>query len=213
MISVADLGISNLGSLLSALRRVGVDHRIVRHADELDSRDVVVLPGVGAFADGMAALRAAGMVDALRAGVERDGFQVVGICLGMQLLGDESEEHGRHEGLGLVPGRVVRLTAGGAGLRVPNIGWCDLAVKGDSVPAELDGRAFYFVHSYHLRCSEEDDVVATIDFGGTPVAAVVRRGPVYGMQFHPEKSQDAGLELLSRVLEEAARRSAPEEAR
>jgi len=123
---------------------------------------------------------------------------LLGICLGMQLLADSSEEFGEHEGLGVLPGRVTRLIPGGGAERVPNIGWCDQTTSSAAtlfrgMPVEA---SFYFVHSYHLVCDDARDVVGTIGFGGRTVTTAVERGQIFGAQFHPEKSQDTGLTFL-----------------
>ncbi|HEY0833522.1 MAG TPA: imidazole glycerol phosphate synthase subunit HisH, partial [Azospirillum sp.] len=158
-------------------------------------------PGVGAFGDGMAALREKGLAEPLRRAAAA-GTPLLGICLGMQLLAEESEEHGRHQGLGLIAGRAVRLTADQPGFRVPNMGWCDVAATRPGVlfPDGYHPTSFYFVHSFHVECRDPADVAATIDFSGRPVAAALEAGNVYGAQFHPEKSQDAGLGLLANFV-------------
>lgn len=201
MIAIIDLGISNIGSVCDAFGRLGadivttVDPATVAHADG------IVLPGVGAFGDGMASLRGKGLDVSIRAAA-RTGTPLLGFCLGMQLLADASEEFGVHEGLGLVPGRVVRLEPAVPGERVPNIGWCDIApAAGATLFAETAaGTSCYFVHSFHLQCAEPADVAATIRYGGRDVAVAVERGNVFGAQFHPEKSQDAGLAFLDRFV-------------
>lgn len=197
MIGVIDLGISNVGSVLRAFGRLGATALPVRDAAKLAAADAIVLPGAGAFGDGMAALRSSGMLagvcDAARA-----GKPLLGICLGMQLLAEASEENGEHAGLGLIAGRVVRL-APDAGERVPNIGWCDI----DPVPGArlfagvAPGASFYFVHGYQLVCRAAADVAARTRFGGRDITAAVEHGHIFGLQCHPEKSQDNGLAVLA----------------
>lgn len=198
MIVIADSGVANLGSVEAAFRRIGVPTKVVADGEAIRRADAVVLPGVGAFADAMAALNERQLIEPIRAAAA-DGVPVMGICLGMQLLAEESAEFGRHEGLGLIPGNVVRLDPAGLGERVPNIGWCDVTPAPHAklyrdVPP---GTAFYFVHSYVLACRSPADVAATIRFGGQPVVVAVERENIHGAQFHPEKSQDAGLSVLS----------------
>jgi imidazole glycerol-phosphate synthase subunit HisH len=198
LVHVVDLGISNIRSVLQAFARVGAHVRQLTDATELDEARAVVLPGVGAFNDGMARLESLGLIDRIRRHALERRRPLLGICLGMQLLADESEEHGRHEGLGILPGRVRRLAPTSPGHRVPNMGWCDVSPlrRCDALfPAAVGPRSFYFAHSYHLECADPEDVVATLDYGA-PVAAIVARGSSLGVQFHPEKSQDAGLDLL-----------------
>jgi len=194
VITVVDMGLSNLGSVLHALARLGAPARATRDAADVRDADALVLPGVGAFGDGMRALREAALVDPIRAHAQA-GRPLLGICLGMQLLADRGSEHGTHAGLGLVPGRVERLSPRPAsGQRVPNIGWCDVTSAGADGPVPEDA-CLYFVHSYHLVPDDPADVAAWVDLM-PPVAAAVRRGAVWGVQFHPEKSQDAGLAVL-----------------
>lgn len=200
MIGVIDLGISNIGSVLRAFQRVGSAPVLLGDARAVAAARAIVLPGVGAFGDGMATLQSRGLAAPLQEAA-RAGKPMLGFCLGMQLLADGSEEHGHHRGLGLIPGKVVRL-APGPDERVPNIGWCDVTARPgarlfrDTPPAT----PFYFVHSYHLQCANSDDTAATIAFGKTPVTVAVERGNIFGLQCHPEKSQDAGLGVLDAFL-------------
>lgn len=201
MITIIDSGIANIASVTSAFRRLGAASRVTREPSELENAHAIVLPGVGAFADGMDSLRKCALVTPIKQAAAR-GTPILGICLGMQLLADASEEFGEHAGLGLVPGRVVQLQPGTTSERVPNIGWCDVEHREGSrlfagTPA---GRAFYFVHSFHMRCADEKDVSASITFGGVSVTAAVERGNVLGVQFHPEKSQDAGLGVMENFM-------------
>ena len=197
MITIIDSDIANIGSVLSACRRIGVESTVTTDPAEVSSALALILPGVGAFADGMDCLRRHGLVQPIQEAATR-GVPILGICLGMQLLAEVSEEFGEHQGLGLIPGRVVRLQPANAGERVPNIGWCDItATPGARLFAGIEnGSAFYFVHSYHMACTHSQDSVADISFGASPVSIAVERGNVFGVQFHPEKSQDLGLQLL-----------------
>jgi glutamine amidotransferase len=200
MIALVDSEIGNLASVIAAFGRVDASVQVVRDAAALARASAIVLPGVGAFGDGMAGLRSRGFVDPLREAA-RAGKPILGICLGMQLLVEESEEHGRHEGLGVLPGRVRRLAADRPGYRVPNIGWCDVTVvrTGALFPDSGRGDAFYFVHSYFVDTAAEN-VTATIEFSGASVPAALEAENICAVQFHPEKSQDAGLDLLARWL-------------
>jgi glutamine amidotransferase len=206
MIAIADYGIGNLGSVTKAFRRCRAEVRLTGDPAELRAADALVLPGDGAFAATMAEVEGRGLVPVLREAVEK-GKPLLGICIGMQLLFEESEEHGRHLGLGLLPGRVLRFE----GERpVPHMGWNALRARRahpvlEGVP---DGAYVYFVHSYYCDAREED-VLATSDYGAD-FAAVVGRGSVLGMQFHPEKSQDVGLRMVESFVRivDAARRAA-----
>jgi imidazole glycerol-phosphate synthase subunit HisH len=204
MITVIDSGIANIGSVVSALKRVGARLEVTTDRDVVSKASALILPGVGAFADGMASLKRHGLVDPIRQAA-RAGKPVLGICLGMQLLADVSEEFGTHEGLGLVPGRVVKLPSLPE-LRVPNIGWCDVALESQATLFRgiSDGAAFYFVHSYHLQCRDAGDACGSIGLAGHRFSIAVERGNVYGAQFHPEKSQDVGLEFLANFVARAS---------
>lgn len=200
MITVVDSGIANIGSVTSALKRVGAELKVTTDPQAVADATALILPGVGAFADGMESLRRHSLIEPIRAAA-RAGKPVLGICLGMQLLADASEEFGLHEGLGLVPGRVVRLPDH-EHLRIPNIGWCDVALERRArlFAGVENGAAFYFVHSYHLVCQDAGDVVGTIGFADTRFTVAVQRGNIYGAQFHPEKSQDVGLAFLANFV-------------
>ena len=197
MITIVDMKIGNIGSVVSGFRRVGQEPVVTDDPADVARADRLVLPGVGAFGDGMASLREKRLVEPLRRHVLERRLPLLGICLGMQLLTERGEEHGKHEGLGVLPGGSVRL-APRNDLRVPNIGWCDVAPRDGAHLFPGNGReAFYFAHGYHVACADPANVAATIDYGGE-IAAAVERGTVFGVQFHPEKSQDAGLDVLAR---------------
>jgi len=198
VIALIDSGICNLASVANALGRVGARIEIADEPERIRDATAIILPGVGAFADGMKSLRDHCFVEPLR-DAAKAGKPILGICLGMQMLAGESEEHGRHDGLGLLPGRVRRMKADQSGFRVPNIGWCDVTVENPGALYAEAGPAgaFYFVHSYSVE-TEPRNVAATIEFSGRKLVAAVERGSLSGVQFHPEKSQDCGLDLLAR---------------
>lgn len=198
-ISVVGLGISNLGSLIEALRRVGALCHVATSPDEILTSRSLVLPGVGAFGEGMAAIRRLGLLSALKDYADSNR-PLLGICLGMQLLLEEGHESGQMSGLGLVPGEVRRLEKIIPTQRIPNMGWCEMTwTSGGGSVSSSHPQSFYFLHSYECRCRDENDVIGTIDFG-YPVTAAIRRESVYGVQFHPEKSQDAGLDFLEKFV-------------
>lgn len=190
---VVDSGVSNLPNAVRGLERAGAEVLVTERPETVAEARQIVLPGVGAFPAAMERLRRLGLDDALRAAAT-SGAAILGICLGHQLLFEESEEHGRTAGLGLLPGRVVPLPAGG---RVPHMGWSRIQpVRRDALLAGLEGGAWmYFVHSF-VALPAERDLLATVAFGATPVCAAVRRGRVWGVQFHPEKSGACGQQLL-----------------
>lgn len=200
MLAVIDTGAGNLQSVVNALHRVGAMPEIATDARRISQADTLVLPGVGAFAPAMDSLRARGIIEVLRERVLGAGRPLLGICLGMQLLAEWSEENGEHEGLGLVPGRVVPLDPAGSTDRVPNFGWhgTQSTRAGTLFPDPGGSWSFYFAHSFHLRCDRDDDVAATIAYGDGCVTAAIESGNIFGLQFHPEKSQDAGLDVLHR---------------
>jgi len=177
---------------------VGAEARATRDPAEVAGSRALVLPGVGAFGDGMASLRDGGLVEPILAHAQ-SGRPLLGICLGMQLLADMGTEHGAFQGLGLIPGTVLRLDPPDPEQRVPNIGWCDTHVVRPEGPVPGDGGCFYFVHSYHVF-GDPDHIQASTDIGGQYVAAAVARDNVWGVQFHPEKSQDDGLAVMEHFL-------------
>ena len=200
MIALVDLQISNLASVVHALRLVGAGDHQVATPDNVAGADAILLPGVGAFGDGMASLESQALTAPIRAAAGR-GIPVFGICLGMQLLASRSTEYGEHQGLGLVAGRVERLEATEPGYRVPNIGWCDVRPARTSPLFPDDaGGCFYHVHSYHFIPADDAASAATAEFGGRQITVAIAVGNVFGVQFHTEKSQDDGLRVLSNFL-------------
>ena len=198
MIAIIDYGMGNLRSVQKALEAVGAATEVTGDPDRIRKADHVVLPGVGAFADAIAELRRTGLAQAFVEAVQR-GRPCLGVCLGLQLLFDESEEDGLHQGLGLIPGRIVRFQSPPeAKLIIPHMGWNTLAIHR---PAPLlaglpDQASVYFVHSYHALAKNQDDVAATADYP-TPFPAVVWRNNLTACQFHPEKSQQVGLSIYA----------------
>ena len=202
MIAIVDYGVGNLFSLQRSLEMIGADAAVTGDADVIRSAERVVLPGVGAFGDAARKLADAGLSDVIREEAAR-GKYILGICLGMQLLFDESREFGVHEGLHLIPGRVVDMTPViGPGLKVPHIGWNALHLTRPEHPLWKYTRpddCVYFVHSYYAsEC--EPSVLATAEYGAELTAAVGRDN-VLGCQFHPEKSGEVGLGILRAFCE------------
>jgi glutamine amidotransferase len=195
MIALIDYGIGNLRSVEKALGAVGAEVLLTSDPAAILAADKVVLPGVGAFGDGLAGLAARGLIEPLNELVRR-GTPLLGICLGMQLLFETSDEMGEYRGLGFLPGQVRRFPAGT--LKIPQTGWNQLVPRRPS--AILRGLAAgsyaYFNHSYYCDPTDESDVLATTEYG-IDYASVVGRGRLYGVQFHPEKSQAVGLRILS----------------
>ncbi|MDA8337350.1 MAG: imidazole glycerol phosphate synthase subunit HisH [Peptococcaceae bacterium] len=195
MIAIIDYGLNNLRNVQKGFEQAGIPARITSAARDVADAGALVLPGVGAFGDAMANLDELGLLEPLRVAV-RAGKPLLGICLGFQLLFEESEEWGLHPGLGFMPGRVVRLNAGN--LKVPHMGWNAVRERGDcplweGVP---DGSYFYFVHSYHAVPGSRELAVGLTEYGGW-ITAAARRDNVFGVQFHPEKSSRLGLKVLA----------------
>ncbi|ALS25631.1 imidazole glycerol phosphate synthase subunit HisH [Paenibacillus cisolokensis] len=196
MIAILDYGMGNLHSVGKAVERLGYETAVSSDPKEIMSADGAILPGVGAFSDAMDNLRETGL-DEVVTRFAQSGKPLLGICLGMQLLFTESEEHGPSRGLGLLPGSVVRFRGN---YKVPHMGWNRLAFRKPSPLFEgLDEGYVYFVHSYHVKPEEPGDLLAVTDYY-QPVTAIVGRGNVYGMQFHPEKSGALGMGLLGNFL-------------
>ncbi len=199
MIVIIDYGMGNLRSVQKAIEAVGSAAEITSDPDRVRQASKVILPGVGAFADAMAELRRTGLGEAFREAV-RQGKPCLGVCLGLQLLFDSSTEDGEHTGLGLLPGRVVRLPAQ-PGLKVPHMGWNTLRIR---KPAPLlaglpTAPSVYFVHSYYAVAQNPQDVAAVADYP-EPFAAVVWRDNLTACQFHPEKSQAIGLAMYANFV-------------
>lgn len=196
MIAIIDYGMGNLHSVSKAVERLGFDAVVTSNADDILTAAGAILPGVGAFGDAMNNLRETGLKDTVLR-YAAGGKPLLGICLGMQLLFTESEEHGKHEGLDLLPGSVIRFRGP---YKVPHMGWNRLTFRQASPLLDgLEEGHVYFVHSYHAIPTQTADLLATTDYYQA-VTAIVGRDNVYGMQFHPEKSGELGMKLLERFL-------------
>jgi len=207
-VAVVDYGLGNLYSVCRACEHAGMEPSVTGAADDLFAADAVVLPGVGAFADAMAALNERGLGEALQH-LAGEGKPLFGVCLGLQLLMSESHEFGVHPGLGLIDGVVERLPADN-GRKVPQVGWNRIAAPAgvDSSGSVLDGAEgtyVYFVHSYYVRPSDPSVVFSESRFGPLAFCSSVRQGNVFGCQFHPERSASQGLAIyrnMARLLAE-----------
>lgn len=208
-IAIIDYGSANLRSAEKALQRVAAEalsgHTITVTAEpeRVAEAERIVLPGVGAFGDCMAGLTSIpGMIDALREAVRRRGAPFLGICVGMQLLASVGREFGDHAGLGWIDGEVTRIEPSDPGLKIPHMGWNDLHLTRPHrlLDGIAEGANVYFVHSYAMRVANSGDVLATTDYG-EPLTAMIARDNIAGVQFHPEKSQSVGLQMLRNFLE------------
>ncbi len=202
MIAVVDYGVGNIYSLYSSLKYIGAESCVTSDAEAIRNADKILLPGVGAFEDAARKLRESGLDTVICEEAEK-GKPLIGICLGMQMLFEKSYEFGEHKGLGLIKGSVRPITdVIGEGLKVPHIGWNALHLCGerDGIFKYIkEGDCVYFVHSYYAADCE-DSVIATAEYGA-PLTAAVACGNVYGMQFHPEKSGEVGLNILRAFCE------------
>jgi glutamine amidotransferase len=198
-------GMGNLHSVAKAVERVGGQVELVEDASALSCYERIILPGVGAFRDCIGALRQTGMDEALMESIGR-GTPFLGICLGMQVLMDVSLEFGRHEGLGLIPGAVKHFPASLSerGFKIPHMGWNDVTLssqeKQHPVLVPLAGQQVYYVHSYCCMPENPEHLLAACSYGDYPFAAAIGRDNIVAVQFHPEKSQRAGLALLEAFL-------------
>ena len=198
MIAIIDYGMGNLRSVQKAFEFLGFTAAIVDQPRQVEEASHLVLPGDAAFGDAMRNLRQAGWEEAIFQSIEK-GKPFLGICVGLQLMFAKSEEMGSHQGLGLLPGKVVRFPASE---RVPQIGWNQIAIQRetpllDGVP---DDSFFYFVHSYYVDADRADDCMATTDYG-LEYTSIAGRDHLFGVQFHPEKSQENGLRILKNFAE------------
>lgn len=208
-VGVIDYGVGNLGSVISALEQLHVAPALITCPQEMHEMDCLILPGVGNFADCVKLLDKGGWSDAIKDEVLGFEKPLLGICVGMQLLatcsmeGEEGKAHNGITGLGLIPGRVEHLRMLGCTLRVPHVGWNAVSPANsqcglfDGIP---EGTDLYFVHSFAFAAEEPTDVIATTEYG-IPITAAVRRGNVWGTQFHPEKSSRAGFRLLRNFID------------
>lgn len=200
MLAVIDYGAGNLRSVLHALKHLGVeDMQLVRSPQELEGAEKIILPGVGAFGASMEQMHKQELVEPVRQAIA-DGIPYLGICVGMQMLFDVGEEMGEHAGMGILEGRVLRFPHF-EDRKVPHMGWNQLNIHKESdLVANLSEENYtYFVHSYYCAPDNPDDIVASVDYG-IDFTAIVQRDNIYGVQFHPEKSQKTGLQILTNFL-------------
>jgi glutamine amidotransferase len=200
MIAIVDYDMGNVASVANMLKRIGArDAALTRDPEVLRAAERIIIPGVGAFENGMQNLEAFGLLDALNESAHGRCVPILGICLGMQLLTKRSEE-GSMRGLGWIDAETIRFRATGDELKIPHMGWSEVRPTRPNplVDAGANPR-YYFVHSYHLSCASEENVIATANYGGD-FPAIVNSRNIYGVQFHPEKSHRFGMDLLKRFL-------------
>ncbi len=199
MIGIIDYGMGNLQSVKNSCEHLGVKTALVSRPEELGACERLILPGVGAFSEGMENLKKSGLTQSLKTEAVRKKKPFLGICLGMQLLADAGTEGGENAGLGFIKGIVKRLDV--PNLRVPHIGWNDITLQRDNPLLTPDMAAdYYFVHSYYFDAADKETIVATCEYG-ISFPCVVGRGNIFGVQFHPEKSHAFGLRVLKNFFE------------
>jgi imidazole glycerol-phosphate synthase subunit HisH len=199
---IVDYGMGNLKSVLNAFLHLGDDAIITANPNDLDTADRIVIPGVGAFEKCIKNLNTASFVDALKYNVRQKAKPTLGICVGMQIMATQGLENGTWTGLNWFDGSVEKINDNNGKLRVPNIGWNDVTIHQHShhmlknLPKSL---VLYFVHSYHMLCSHKDDIAMTYSYG-SEITAAIAKDNIFATQFHPEKSQDAGLQIIDNFL-------------
>lgn len=207
--TVVDYGVGNLFSVKAALENCGVDKVIFATSEsEIIDADRLILPGVGAFLNGMNGLRRSNLIEPIMSFI-KTGRPLLGICLGMQMLGTESEEFGTYEGLNLIPGRVIKIPSGdgsGPSRKVPFVGWSEININRSErfqpniLSTIPDKSAIYLVHSYHFIPDSEENILAYYEYDGLKVCAAIQYENIIGLQFHPEKSALVGLKILKSFL-------------
>lgn len=198
---IIDYGLGNLYSVLGAVERLGFKGKISSNIEDMKKADKLILPGVGAFADGMKNLKGLGLIEPLTKLVLKDKKPILGICLGCQLMAKESFEFGHHQGLEWIDASVIKLEPKEKNLRVPHVGWDDLIqVKENVLFKDIPKDAlFYYTHSFHVKCNNKDDIIGECNYG-IKFTSTFNHENIYGTQFHPEKSQLHGLNLLKNYI-------------
>jgi glutamine amidotransferase len=203
MIVIIDYGMGNIGSLQNMIKKAGGTSTISSNARDIENAEKLILPGVGAFDNGMINLQKLGLIDVLNKKVVVEKTPILGVCLGMQLLTKSSEE-GVLSGLGWLNAKTVKFkfTGDSKKLKLPHMGWNTITIRKESLlfNGMYEDARFYFVHSYHLVCEDESDILTTTNYGYDFVSAV-EKGNIFGVQFHPEKSHKYGLKLIKNFLE------------
>lgn len=195
MITIVDYGLGNLVSVKNMLKKLGAACEISDNKEIIASSTKLILPGVGAFDNGMELLKSKGLLEILNKKVIQDKTPILGICLGMQLLTKCSQE-GHEKGLGWVDAETIKFSFKDRTLKIPHMGWNYISVKKENKLVSQEGKQrFYFVHSYYVKCNNQADVIATSDYG-TEFTCVINHDNIYGAQFHPEKSLKFGMEVL-----------------
>lgn len=202
MIAIIDYGMGNIQSIKNALELLNAKVLVTQNPSDLEKANGIILPGVGAFGDGMKNLKSSSMVEALHQEVIVKGKPFLGICLGMQFIAKTSFEHGMHEGLGWIDAEVKIIKPEELQFKVPHMGWSDVTLVQES-PLFIglgEKETFYFVHSYAVVPNEDENIVTASCWHGTKIAAGIQKDNIFAVQFHPEKSQGAGIKVLENFL-------------
>jgi len=204
MLAVIDYGMGNVRSISNAFSLLQEEVKITDDPKIIANADGIILPGVGAFVDGMNNLKRKRLIPILKEQVLEKKKPYLGICLGLEFLAEKSYEGGTHEGLGWIKGTVTRILPTDSSLKVPHIGWNDtLIIKDDDLLKELEDPVFYYLHSYYLKTDDlEKNIITSIcDYGGVKITATIHKDNIFATQFHPEKSQETGLKLLKNFIQ------------
>jgi glutamine amidotransferase len=196
-VAIINYGMGNVASVDKAIRYLGHESLITNDPIEINNSDFIVLPGVGAFAQGMKNLNKLSLVDLLEKQVIENKKPFLGICLGMQLIATKGHEPYETNGLGWVEGEVIKINE--PNKSIPHLGWNEITIKNNSFLMEFEQKDFYFIHSYHFKVTKPEDIAATVNYGNSYVAAV-QKNNIFASQFHPEKSQSSGLKLIKNFL-------------
>jgi glutamine amidotransferase len=200
-VAIIDYGMGNVASVQKAFLSIGVSAIITCDKSEIQNSKYIVLPGVGAFKQGMDNLRKANLVEVLNNEILINNKPFLGICLGMQLIAERGTEVEDCDGLGWIKGDVLKIHE--QELRVPHLGWNDISTDSNSIIKEFDKEDFYFIHSFHFNVLDKNEIAATVEYGNKYVAAIQRKN-ILAVQFHPEKSQNAGVDLLKKFIQHYA---------
>lgn len=204
MLSIVDYGMGNIRSVMNAFELLGEKLEITDDPKKLSQSEAIILPGVGAFSDGMMNLKKKGLIEVLQKEIIEKEKPYLGICLGLEFLATKSFEGGEHEGLGWIDGEVIKINPSETSLKVPHMGWEDTQIlKKDGLFKEIENPTFYYLHSYFFKIDDkEKDVITSIcDYGGVTITATIQKNNIYAVQFHPEKSQTTGIKLLKNFLD------------
>jgi len=200
-IGLVNYGSGNYGSVSNSLKYLGISFREISNQEDFKNISHIVLPGVGAFGEVMSKLSKLDLIEPMIDSVKSKGNYFLGICVGMQILADKGTELGSHKGLGLIPGEVSKINVSINNLRLPHIGWNDVKVRKNPIFKDINTtESFYFLHSFEFICKNSENLIASCEYG-KEICAAVHEDNIFGVQFHPEKSQTEGLKVLTNFCE------------